>query len=180
MLTCGHFIPPGDYLRRKHVRSSNGSQRVSHKSDPVGPLARIDGRGSDGIWSYPRTGTNVQNCRTRCWRRPNIDPPGGAPILLATVGVGLELRGVAWEKIDLAAKVWTVPATRMKAGKEHRIPLSTQALVLLQFRYAVTMNPFIGSRRGASGKVRYGKRTRAQLSLSCSPATDPAAFVCTT
>lgn len=43
-----------------------------------------------------------------------------------------EVRGAAWDEIDLEEKVWTVPAARMKAGKENRIPLSTQALVLLQ------------------------------------------------
>jgi integrase len=43
-----------------------------------------------------------------------------------------EVRGAAWDEIDLEAKVWTVPATRMKAGKEHRIPLSTQAIALLR------------------------------------------------
>ncbi|WP_426111318.1 tyrosine-type recombinase/integrase [Massilia sp. PWRC2] len=43
-----------------------------------------------------------------------------------------EVRGAAWDEIDLQAQVWTVPAARMKAGKEHRIPLSTQAITLLQ------------------------------------------------
>lgn len=43
-----------------------------------------------------------------------------------------EVRGASWDEIDLEAKVWTVPATRMKAGKEHRIPLSMQAIALLR------------------------------------------------
>lgn len=42
-----------------------------------------------------------------------------------------EVRGAQWSEIDLAAKVWTVPAGRMKAGKEHRVPLSEAALALL-------------------------------------------------
>lgn len=42
-----------------------------------------------------------------------------------------EVRGATWAEMDLAAKVWTVPADRMKAGKEHRVPLSTEALALL-------------------------------------------------
>ncbi|MFP5433210.1 MAG: tyrosine-type recombinase/integrase, partial [Alphaproteobacteria bacterium] len=33
--------------------------------------------------------------------------------------------------IDLRAKVWTVPAYRMKAGREHRVPLSDRAVTLL-------------------------------------------------
>lgn len=43
-----------------------------------------------------------------------------------------EVRGAAWTEIDLAEKVWVVPAARMKAGKEHRVPLSKQAIVLLE------------------------------------------------
>jgi integrase len=42
-----------------------------------------------------------------------------------------EVRGAAWVEIDLAEKVWIVPAARMKAGKEHRVPLSKQAMALL-------------------------------------------------
>ena len=42
-----------------------------------------------------------------------------------------EVRGAAWSEFDLAEKVWAVPAARMKAGKEHRVPLSAEALDLL-------------------------------------------------
>lgn len=43
-----------------------------------------------------------------------------------------EVRNATWAEIDLAAKVWTIPAERMKAGKEHRIPLSAEAVSLLK------------------------------------------------
>ena len=43
-----------------------------------------------------------------------------------------EARGAAWSEIDLAEKVWIIPAERMKAGREHRVPLSSPALTLLQ------------------------------------------------
>jgi integrase len=36
-----------------------------------------------------------------------------------------------WSEFDLGAKLWTVPAERMKAGKEHRVPLSDRALTIL-------------------------------------------------
>ena len=42
-----------------------------------------------------------------------------------------ETLGVRWSEIDLIEKVWTVPATRMKAKREHRVPLSDAALVVL-------------------------------------------------
>jgi integrase len=42
-----------------------------------------------------------------------------------------EVRGAAWAEIDLNAAVWTVPAERMKAGKEHRVPLTKSAIRIL-------------------------------------------------
>lgn len=42
-----------------------------------------------------------------------------------------EVLGATWGEIDLAAKLWTIPAERMKAGEEHEIPLSKAALELL-------------------------------------------------
>ena len=42
-----------------------------------------------------------------------------------------EVRAARWSDIDRKACVWTIPADRMKTSKEHRVPLSTQALALL-------------------------------------------------
>ncbi|HZH10678.1 MAG TPA: integrase arm-type DNA-binding domain-containing protein [Microvirga sp.] len=43
-----------------------------------------------------------------------------------------EVMGARWGEINLEARVWTVPAVRMKAGREHRVPLSTRAVEILQ------------------------------------------------
>lgn len=42
-----------------------------------------------------------------------------------------EVRGARWSEIDLDAKVWTIPAERMKAKREHQVPLSPPAIALL-------------------------------------------------
>ena len=42
-----------------------------------------------------------------------------------------EALGMRWDEVDETAKVWTVPPSRMKAGREHRVPLSASALDLL-------------------------------------------------
>lgn len=42
-----------------------------------------------------------------------------------------EVLGATWVEIDRKAKLWTVPAGRMKAGKEHRVPLTGRALEIL-------------------------------------------------
>ena len=43
-----------------------------------------------------------------------------------------EVRGAVWSELDLAAALWTVPAGRMKSGREHRVPLSRPAIKLLR------------------------------------------------
>ena len=42
-----------------------------------------------------------------------------------------EVRGATWGEFDLEAKVWTIPAERMKAGREHAVPLCEAALAVL-------------------------------------------------
>lgn len=43
-----------------------------------------------------------------------------------------EVRGAKWSEIDMRAKIWVIPSSRMKAGKEHRVPLSTVSIKLLE------------------------------------------------
>ncbi len=42
-----------------------------------------------------------------------------------------EVIGAQWSEIDLGARIWTIPAERMKAGREHRVPLSERAVEVL-------------------------------------------------
>ena len=43
-----------------------------------------------------------------------------------------EVLGARWDEFDLDRAVWTVPATRMKGGREHRVPLSRRALKIVK------------------------------------------------
>jgi integrase len=51
--------------------------------------------------------------------------------LILTAARSGEVRGATWAEIDRDARMWTVPAERMKAGKVHRVPLSAEAMALL-------------------------------------------------
>ncbi len=55
----------------------------------------------------------------------------GVEFAILTAARSGEVRGARWEEIDLEGAMWTVPAERMKAGREHRVPLSTPAANLL-------------------------------------------------
>jgi integrase len=43
-----------------------------------------------------------------------------------------EILGAKWSEISWQEKVWTIPATRMKAGREHRVPLSGRTMVIFE------------------------------------------------
>jgi integrase len=51
---------------------------------------------------------------------------------ILTAARSAEIRGAKWPEIDLKAKTWTIPQERMKAEKEHRVPLSDEAIRLLE------------------------------------------------
>jgi len=53
-------------------------------------------------------------------------------LLMLTATRPGELRGARWDEVDMDAALWTIPAERMKMRQEHRVPLSRQALELLQ------------------------------------------------
>ncbi|MET3841932.1 site-specific integrase [Bradyrhizobium sp. OAE829] len=52
--------------------------------------------------------------------------------LILTAARTNEVLKAEWNEVDLAKAVWTVPADRMKAGREHRVPLAARALTLLR------------------------------------------------
>jgi integrase len=67
-----------------------------------------------------------------------------------TAGRTGETIGATWSEIDLAGKRWTIPASRMKAEKEHRVPLSDRAVEILKFlpREDGNEHVFIGPKSG--------------------------------
>lgn len=56
----------------------------------------------------------------------------GFEFLILTAARTNEVLKAEWTEMDFARSVWTVPAVRMKAGREHRVPLTPRALTLLR------------------------------------------------
>jgi integrase len=63
--------------------------------------------------------------------------------LILTAARSGEVLGARWSEIDLAANVWTIPPVRMKAEREHRVPLSGRALAILEKLAAAKTSDFI-------------------------------------
>ena len=91
---------------------------------------------------YTRMGEFMTDLRTRSGM--------GARALefaILTAARSGEVRGMQWSEIDMTRRTWTVPASRMKAGKEHIVPLSGAAAQLLEAlpRFADTDLVFVGN-----------------------------------
>lgn len=63
-------------------------------------------------------------------KQSGIGPRALAFTILTAARTG-ETIGTTWAEIDMAARVWTVPAARMKAGRDHLVPLSDAAMAIL-------------------------------------------------
>jgi integrase len=64
-----------------------------------------------------------------------------------------EVIGARWEEINIAARLWTIPVERMKAGKEHRVPLSDAAMTIIEAMSAIRSSDYVFPGRGAGQPI---------------------------
>ena len=76
--------------------------------------------------------------------------PLALKFLILTATRTLEVLHAQWRQIELPAGVWTIPASRMKTRREHRVPLSDSAMTVLEALSRIDGCPFVfpGSRNG--------------------------------
>jgi integrase len=67
----------------------------------------------------------------------------GLEFLILTASRSGEVLGAKWPEFDLEEAVWTVPAERMKAGKEHRVPLSPRAVAIVKDLREAKVNDYV-------------------------------------
>jgi integrase len=103
-------------------------------------------------------------------------PTRALEFLILTAGRSGEVRGARWGEIDLAHGVWTVPAGRIKGGREHRVPLSEQAMAVLREMKQLGANaPGTNNGPGTDGLVFPGlKPTSALSDVALTTAVDAA------
>jgi integrase len=87
---------------------------------------------------------------TAALREKETMPSLALQFLILTAARSGEVLGARWDEIDRDAKVWTVPAKRMKAGVVHRVPLSSAAMAILERMAGIRTGDllFQGQRRG--------------------------------
>jgi integrase len=91
-------------------KPSKVNKRTSHEAMPI-----------DGMYDFLQKLHAVEGMSAKCLE-----------FAILTACRSGESRGALWSEIDLKAGVWTIPAARMKAGRPHRVPLSTAAIKLLK------------------------------------------------
>lgn len=81
-----------------------------------------------------------------------------------------EVRGATWAEFDLTSKMWVIPAARMKAGKEHRVPLSDEAVRLIEARKPLEGSPYVfpAPRGGQLSDMTLSAVTR-RMGAACVP-----------
>lgn len=94
---------------------------------------------------YTAVGTFMASLR----EQPGISARALEFVVVTTARTG-ETIGARWSEFDLDQALWTIPAARMKAGKEHRVPLSAPALAILKQMEAERSGEYVfpGAKRG--------------------------------
>ena len=65
-------------------------------------------------------------------RRRDDVPARALEFIILTAARAGEALDATWDEVDLINKVWTIPASRMKAHKEHRVPLTDRVVAILE------------------------------------------------
>lgn len=99
--------------------------------------AKVQKRGSFPALPWQRMGEFIQDLRER-----DGTSARALEFAILTGARSREVRGAKWSEIDREAKVWTIPADRIKAGKQHRVPLSDAAMSILN-RLPETGSPLV-------------------------------------
>lgn len=134
-----------DYARAHRYREGENPGRWRGHLDKLLPKRQKLTRGHHKAMAYAEVPGFVAGLRER-----GSIAAMALEFLILTAARSGEVLGARWDEIDFEAKIWTVPADRMKAAKEHRVPLSARALAILKALDEARMGEFIfpGQKRG--------------------------------
>lgn len=116
-----------DAAKVKGYRSGENPARWRGHLDKILPPRKRLSRGHHAALHYQNVPQFMAKLRTH--------PATGAlalEFLILTAARTAEVIGAGWDEISFPDKTWTIPAKRMKAGREHRVPLPKRALEILR------------------------------------------------
>jgi integrase len=134
-----------DAAKAKGLRKGENPARWRGHLDALLPKRQRLTRGHHAAMAFDEVPAFVANLR------PSESVSALAlEFLVLTAARSGEVLGARWDEIDMNAKLWAIPAARMKAGREHRVPLSSRALAILRSVEKVRTGDYVfpGQRRG--------------------------------
>jgi integrase len=127
-----------DFAKAKGMRSGENPARWRGHLDALLPKRQKLTRGHHKALPFD----DVPGFMAKLRERSGPAPAALEFAILAAARSG-EVLSATWREIDLDARVWTVPAERMKAGRVHRVPLSGRAVAVLETMLAVRTSDFV-------------------------------------
>ena len=115
-----------DAAKAKGFRDGENPARWRGHLDHLLPRPSKLARGHHAAMPYDKVAGFVADLRGR-----EFPAALALELCILTAARSGEILGMRWDEIDFDKKVWTVPAHRMKAGREHRVPLSQRATGIL-------------------------------------------------
>lgn len=116
-----------DAAKAKGRRSGENPARWRGHLDQLLPKRQKLTRGHHKALPYDEVPDFMEGLRSR----PAI-AARGLEFAILTACRTSEVLGAKWDEIDLERKVWTIPPSRMKAAREHRVPLSPRAVEIIE------------------------------------------------
>jgi integrase len=116
-----------DAAKARGLRSGENPARWRGHLDQLLPKRQRLTRGHHAAMSYSDLPAFMNELRAR-----QATAALALEFAILTAARSGEVLGARWDELDLDRAIWTVPAERMKAGREHRVPLSSPALKIVK------------------------------------------------
>lgn len=131
------------------LSGANPARWKDHLSGMLPKPEKVRRKENQPSLPYPLLPAFMASLRTR-----NPSPSSKAlEFLILTAARSGEVRGATWSEIDMERGLWTIPAERMKAKKDHRVPLSEAALSVLKATPCYALSSFIWPGSGKGGVI---------------------------
>jgi integrase len=133
------------FANARGLRNGENPARWRGHLDKLLPAPKTLSKGHHGAMPYAEVATFVGQLRGL-----HSVSSRALEFAILTAARSGEVRLVTWDEIDVKAALWVVPASRMKGGREHRIPLVPRAIAILTEMRALGSSHYVfcGERAG--------------------------------
>ncbi len=127
-----------DAAKAKGFREGENPARWRGHLDHLLPRPLKLARGHHAAMPYEHVAAFIARLRER-----EASAAQALELCVLTAARSGEILGMRWSEIDMDKKIWSVPANRMKAGRQHRVPLSLRAVAILRQLQKLNTGDFV-------------------------------------